>query len=367
MPIYKDKKATKDGRCWYFKVNYTDAFGKPDQYKSKKFATKKEAVDAERMFMVTSTDKVEDNNMTFKDLYYEFRMHNDEIMKATTLCGYSYKEKYIECFFPVKIKDFNIMQFEQWKRDINKAGISLRYKNDIYKFLRSILNFGVKWHGFNFNNVYNKMTKFQDPNERRKEMSYYNYEEFKKFISYEDDLRWKCVFEIFYYCGLRKGELKGLTWKDIYFDKKVLSVNKQITQLNNRTKFEFSDTKTKDSYRIVPITKVLLNDLKMLYEQSKKEYCNFNDNFFVASDARPIADSTIYDRRTKLAEAANLKSIRLHDFRHSCASLLINNGANVTLVAKFLGHTKIEETLNTYSHMFSTALDNVVSIIDNLE
>ena len=155
------------------------------------------------------------------------------------------KEKYIEYFFPVKIKDFNIMQFEQWKRDINKAGIPLRYKNDIYKFLRSILNFGVKWHGFNFNNVYNKMTMFQDPNERRKEMSYYNYEEFKKFISYEDDLRWKCVFEIFYYCGLRKGELKGLTWKDIYFDKKVLSVNKQITQLNNRTKFEFSDTKIK--------------------------------------------------------------------------------------------------------------------------
>ena len=112
----------------------------------------------------------------------------------------------------------------------------------------------------------------------------------------------------------------------------MLSVNKQITQLNNRTKFEFSDTKTKDSYRIVPITKVLLNDLKMLYEQSKKECCNFNDDFFVASDARPIADSTIYDRSTKLAEAANLKSIRLHDFRHSCASLLINNAANVTLV-----------------------------------
>ena len=79
------------------------------------------------------------------------------------------------------------------------------------------------------------------------------------------------------------------------------------------------------------------------------------------------ADSTIYDRRTKLAAAANLKSIRLHDFRHSCASLLINNGANITLVAKFLGHTKIEETLNTYSHMFSTVLDNVVSVIDSLE
>ena len=145
MPIYKDKKATKDGRCWYFKVNYTDSFGKPDQYKSKKFATKKEAVDAERMFMVTSTDKVENNNMTFKDLYDEFRMHNDEIMKATTLCGYSYKETYIECFFPVKIKDFNIMQFEQWKRDINKAGISLRcikmiFINFLDQYLTLVLN-----------------------------------------------------------------------------------------------------------------------------------------------------------------------------------------------------------------------------------
>ena len=210
------------------------------------------------------------------------------------------------------------------------------------------------------------MTKFQDPNERRKEMSYYNYEEFKKFISYEDDLRWKCVFEIFYYCGLRKGELKGLTWKDIYFDKKVLSVNKPITQLNNRTKFEFSDTKTKDSYLTVPITKVLLNDLKMLYEQSKKEYYNFNDNFFVASDARPISDTTIYDRRTLIANKAGLKSIRLHDFRHSCASLLINNGANVTLVAKFLGHTKIEETLNTYTHLYKNTLTDITSLIGDM-
>ena len=265
------------------------------------------------------------------------------------------------------MKDFNIMQFEQWKREINKLNISLRYKNDIYKFLKSILNFGVKWHNLNFQAVYNKMTKFQDPNERRKEMAYYTYDEFKKFISYEDDLRWKCVFEILYYCGLRKGELKGLTWKDIYFDKKVLSVNKQIMQRNNRVKFEFSDTKTRDSRRIVSITKVLLNDLKMLYEQDKKEYYGFNDDFFVVSDAKPIADSNIYLRRNKLATLTGLKAIKVHDFRHSCASLLINNGANVTLVAKYLGHTKIEETLNTYSHMFSTALDSVVSVIDNLD
>ena len=105
----------------------------------------------------------------------------------------------------------------------------------------------------------------------------------------------------------------------------------------------------------------------MLYEQDKKDYYGFNNDFFVVSDAKPIADSNKYLRRTKLATLADLKVIIIHNFRHSCASLLINNGANITLVAKYLGHTKIEETLNSYSHMFSTALDYVVFIIDSLE
>lgn len=65
------------------------------------------------MFLVTSTDKVVDKNMTFKDLYNKFRMHNDEIMKNTTKYGYDNKEQFIEWFFPIKVKDFNIMQFEQ--------------------------------------------------------------------------------------------------------------------------------------------------------------------------------------------------------------------------------------------------------------
>lgn len=81
MASYKDPTPIKDGRSWYFKISYKDAFGQLKQYRSKKYATKKEFVDNERIFMVTSTDKVEDNNMTFKDLYDEFRIHNDEIMK----------------------------------------------------------------------------------------------------------------------------------------------------------------------------------------------------------------------------------------------------------------------------------------------
>ncbi len=98
-----------------------------------------------------------------------------------------------------------------------------------------------------------------------------------------------------------------------------------------------------------------------------KHQYKFTQKYFVFDDINPIHSDILRIHKNKYAKNVEVKQIRLHDFRHSCASLLINNGANVTLVAKFLGHTKIEETLNTYSHMFSTALDNVVSIIDNLE
>ena len=56
----------------------------------------------------------------------------------------------------------------------------------------------------------------------------------------------------------------------------------------------------------------------------------------------------------------------MHDFRHNCASLLINNGANVTVVAKYLGHANIEQTLNTYSHMFIDRLDEVVEKLNEI-
>lgn len=77
-----------------------------------------------------------------------------------------------------------------------------------------------------------------------------------------------------------------------------------------------------------------------------------------------LSATTLLDRKTKNAFMARVKNIRIHDFRHSCASLLIDSGANITLVVKYLGHIKIDETLNTYSHMYQNRLDTIVNIIE---
>ncbi len=78
----------------------------------------------------------------------------------------------------------------------------------------------------------------------------------------------------------------------------------------------------------------------------------------------PLAATTLLDRKTKNTFVARVKDIRIHDFRHSCVSLLIDSGANITLVAKYLEHTKVDENLNTYSHMYQNRFDTIVNIIE---
>ena len=91
----------------------------------------------------------------------------------------------------VKLSEFNIDHFNKWKRTIDsKPELKCTStKNNIFKFLKAILNYGSRQLNIDFHNVYKKMTKFTDPNEADREMDYYTLEEFKHFISFENELK----------------------------------------------------------------------------------------------------------------------------------------------------------------------------------
>ena len=80
----------------------------------------------------------------------------------------------------------------------------------------------------------------------------------------------------------------------------------------------------------------------------------------------PFKETTIQNHKNKACSIAGVKQIRIHDFRHSCASLLINKGASIALVSKYLGHSNISITLNTYTHMYQSELKNMVEILNKL-
>ena len=97
-------------------------------------------------------------------------------------------------------------------------------------------------------------------------MSFYTPEEFQKFLSVENDVEFICAFQTLFYCGLRNGELRGLTWNDITFKKSCLSVNKNITKTPDPITgkpYTLSISKTMSSYRTIPIPNFLLEYYKI--------------------------------------------------------------------------------------------------------
>jgi len=355
-------------KLWGFKEWYTDIYGNRKQYLSKKYETKDEAEKARAEWINSHKNKVEtDKNMTFKELIEAHREFNKDKVKDTTLSNYRTREVGLKILDNIKVNDFNIAHYEMWRNSVNEKSIATITKNDFYKYLKAILNYGMKYHDLDIRSTYNKMVGFSNPNEIKKEMDFYTNEEFKILISFETDLKYVALFKTLYYCGLRNGELRGITWSDIDFENKKLRINKQVPTMYPRRNFDknkhLTSPKTKSSVRTLPIPNPLFDSLVEYYEVLSKAK-NFDKNWFVFGDALPKVAEYPSSRLRELCDKSGLRLIRIHDFRHSCASDLINKNANITMVAKYLGHAKIEETLNTYAHMYEDELVKLVDLMD---
>ncbi len=359
-------KQTKDGRKWYF-YQRIKVDGNTKLYKSKKYMTKSDALKAERDFLIKyHTKEINVTSMTFKQLFDEFYEYKKDKVKITTLRSYRKNIKQLSEFYNLKIKDITLDHYIAWRKRIGNLKLKDKTKNGYYKLLKTLLNYGTKWHDFNFASIYNKMEKFNNPNNPPEEMKFYTWEEFKQFLSVIDELKWRALFEVLYFCGLRRGELRGLTWDNIDFFNKEISIVKNVVQEGDSRQYILTTPKTRTSTRTLPVPDKVMNDLHDLYLREKKQY-GFNEKWYIFGDKEPLSAHILRHTKNKYTQLAGVKQIRIHDFRHSCASVLINNGASIMVVAKFLGHAKIDETLNTYSHLFKNKMDEIVQTMNNLE
>ncbi len=368
MPVrqLKKNKWTKDGRSWIFYLYEKQIDGSLKQHTSKSFFTKKEAEDAEQAYRDKYLSSIINPHMTFREAYMKFYEYKADKVRSTTLKTYRDRIRYMGILDDVELIDLNGEHYQRWRNEINKLDIRSSYKRDIQKFIKMVINFAEKNYEFNLRKFYTKLEPFNDPNELEKEMRFYTPEEFYKFISTITDLQMKCLFKTLYYCGLRRGEARGLTWDNIDLVNSRLYVKKQIVVADNTSKkrWKIAPPKTKKSIRTLPLSNDLRNDLQELYNKYKS-YHNFKDTWFVFADEEPITVHRMNYQNEKNAQNAGIKVINLHGFRHSCASMLINNNVNISVVSNYLGHADIEETLNTYTHMFENKLYEVADYIDN--
>ena len=190
------------------------------------------------------------------------------------------------------------------------------------------------------------------------EMQFWTTEEFKQFLEkISDKPQARAGFLILYYTGLRIGELLALEYADIDFEGCKLNISKSYQHISGRD--VVTPPKTPKSIRTVSIPEFLRDELKAytgrLYGLHK------HDRIF------PCTKSFFEHEMVRGTRDGEVKRIRLHDIRHSHASLLIELGFSPLAIADRLGHEKVETTLNTYSHLFPHKRDEVAEKLQQLK
>jgi integrase len=175
-------------------------------------------------------------------------------------------------------------------------------------------------------------------------------------------------FQLGLLAGLRQGEILGLRWKDIDFEKGIIYIRQIVTQSGEIK----AGAKNNTSIRSITIPNNLLNELKLhrkLIEREKSN-CNIkyreNDLILPTRHCAPMIPRNFRKEFYKLTDHLNLPRIRFHDTRHTHATLLIQQNVNVKLIADRLGHVNIQTTLNTYSHVLPDMQRSVSNKIDEI-
>ena len=219
-------------------------------------------------------------------------------------------------------------------------------------------------------NALKKVGRFRDAyfTHEQETLRYYTPEQFRRFIAVADkyknnslnDSAFYVFFNIAFYTGMRKGEINALKWSDIEGD--LIHVRRSITQ---KTKGGDQETppKNKSSYRTLQIPQKLV----LILEQHRilqNQINEFSTDFRVCGGPVPLRDSSIENKNTQYAKEADLPHIRIHDYRHSHASLLANNGINIQEIARRLGHSNVTQTWNTYSHLYPREEERALAVLD---
>ena len=363
MPVYKDKKTG----LWFYKINYTDISGEYRQKKKTGFKTKKAAQDAEHL-AASNLNLHSDSNITFSDLvkkYLEFTVNR--IKYSSYYSIENLLRLHVTPFFGKKqannIKSKDIIA---WQQGMLTKGYSHKYLTKIHAYLSTVMGFGVKHYRVRENPCL-KVGNFQKPAETQKLLSFWTRDEFDIFIAQaEDDVLYKTFFMFLYYTGARKGEAMAVKVHELDTSAGTVNIAHTVSLRSRAGGWSLTTPKTPQSVRQILMPEILVEQLKK-YLDYCRGFDGFSDDSFLFGLYRPLSPTTIarrfedfYNRTT------NLKKIRIHDLRHSHASLLINNGASILIVSQRLGHKDINETLNTYSHMYPSKEKEIINIIDNL-
>ena len=315
-------------------------------------------------------NKVVVSEILFIDYLTDWLERNRHLWKPTTYYGYKKViNTHIIPYFDkqqVKLIDLTPQHIQRYYNYLLDNGLSpvtvKRHHANIRKALQEAMELNMV--------PYNVADRTKIPKPPKYHPIVYNSEQIKILLDVSKNTPLESAIRLAIYYGLRRGEVGGLTWSEIDLDNRLIHITKtKIT--TDREIFQYT-TKTQSSHRTLPISDEIYDYLVVLKNKQEENRVYFGKSYidtdFVCcwDNGEPIKVSYISHAFSDLLERNNLPHIRFHDLRHSCATLLLDNGIDLKIIQEYIGHSTISTTANFYLHPDIESKKKATDVISNL-
>ncbi len=283
-----------------------------------------------------------------------------EMMKSqvrpNTLDSYRYMfHKHIDPFYrsrgttlqsakPSDFQDFINLKYEQ---GYSPTSI-VKFHSIVHKCLRYAVTLQLIEHNPSDNALLPRRTKYLS--------KVYDQNQLNRFLKEAKNSPAEPAFVLAATYGLRRSEAAGLRWSAVDFRARTITINH--TAISNRGQVLYTDqVKTKSSYRTLPLTPNMRKYLSELRRHQKEMKRIYGKDYYKSDyvcrrdDGTPLRPDYITQEFSKVCKRAKLPHIRLHDLRHSAATLLLKEGFSLRQIQEWLGHADISTTANIYAHV----------------
>lgn len=356
MPAYKNSK----NNTWYIKYAYKADDGKFRYITKRGFKTKRDALAWESENKNKVHGVLDMNFESFCELYLS--KMEPRLKPSTYHMKSAIIKKHIVPYFSImKVNEIKTRDVMNWqnrimsqKNESNKS-YTKSFLKTIHNQLNAIFNFAIKFYGLKSNPASAVGNMGTD---REVSVNFWTKDEYFVFRNYMmDEPLYFYAFECLYWLGIREGELLALTPDDIDFEKKEVNIDKTFYILKGQ--HYVTSPKTLKSVRKVKMPDLLCDELL--------DYLSMIYDYDSEGRLFPVTKSSMNRALKKGIKKTGLPEIRVHDLRHSHASLLIHLGYSAIAIADRLGHESIHVTYR-YAHLFPSVQDDMANKLNvNME
>lgn len=232
-----------------------------------------------------------------------------------------------------------------------KGGLSARTVRYTHVVLHRALRDAVRWGLLSRNPA----DLADPPKQQRPEVHVWTTDQLRQFLEHVGTDRLAALWVLLATTGMRRGEALGLRWRDVDFEASRVSVSQSLGSWGGQLVFAAPKTaKSRRSLTLDPVTLAVLRRHRKLQLEERMRWGRTRDELdlvFCREDGSPVRPDSVTRQFGELSRAAGLPKIRLHDLRHTYATIALSSGAHAKVVAERLGHSTIGITLDTYSHV----------------